>query len=360
MRKGLCFCLVLVLVLTMVWVPVSAEEAVAKIEIRTPDALPKAGEAFEVVAYISNNPGFCSIQFMLFAENDVFECTEIKVGEMLESMMYVANPEASKEAVLEATSVEVVKGDGNIATFAYVAKEDIDSFDFKIRDIVFDGENAKKLPYEIVGAAEVVAEQPLEEEDVSEPSSVTEHLYADATGHWAEWYINLATKKGLFKGNDAGMFNPDENVTRAQFVTVLWRMAGSPTVEDSVPFTDIDHQIDEFKAAIAWGYTMGYINGTSETTFDPDGSLTREAAMKMLHSYSGGKSGMEMMVAFVYDGHFEDSSSISSWAKPSVWWSVYHRLISGTTETTISPQNTATRAQLAKILVNYTSSTHIN
>ena len=62
----------------------------------------------------------------------------------------------------------------------------------------------------------------------------------------------------------------------------------------------------------------------------------------------------------VYDGTFEDSKAISSWAKPSMWWGVYYKLIAGTTKTTISPQDTATRAQIAKILVNYINSTHIN
>lgn len=362
MRRGLCFCLMLVMLLTMAWVPVSAEEAVAKIEIRTPEALPKAGEEFEVVAYISNNPGLCIFKLVLFAENNKFECVEMVAGEMFAETTHVVNPSSSDGAAINMVTINAIEEDGVIATYKFVANEDVDAFDFKVRDVRVSNGKVKQFPYEIIGATEVVAEQPSKEKDeeVPEEPPVTEHLYADTVGHWAERYINSATEEGLFKGNEIGEFNPDDNVTRAQFVTVLWRMAGSPTVDADVPFDDVVMQPDEFRSAIAWGYENGYIDGTSETTFDPDGFLSREAAMKILHFYSGGKSGMEMMLASVYNGYFEDSDMISSWAKPSVFWGIYYKLISGTTKTTISPQDTTTRAQLAKILVNYINSTHIN
>lgn len=363
MRKGLCFCLVLALVLAMVWVPVSAEEGVAKIEIRTPSTLPKAGEEFEVVAYISNNPGFQGLQMDLFAENESVECIEVVVGELFDGAYSGANPKHPKGvARLLVASTDLFLDDGVLATYTFVAKANLEELIFNVSDIVLSDTSLNGIPYEILGATEVVAEQPSDEEteEVAETPAVTEHLYADTVGHWAEWYINSATEMGLFKGNADGMFNPDESVTRAQFVTVLWRMAGSPIVEENVPFEDTEDQIEEFQNAIAWGYINGYIKGTSETTFAPDGPLTREAAMRILHLYSGGKSGMEMMLASVYNGYFEDSSSISSWAKASMWWGVYYKLISGTTKTTISPQDTTTRAQLAKILVNYINSTHIN
>lgn len=182
---------------------------------------------------------------------------------------------------------------------------------------------------------------------------VSENVFPDMARHWAEPFVNEASKLGLFKGDADGNFNPESNVTRAQFVTVLWRMAGEPVVDAEIPFTDIENQIPEFQSAIAWGYTNGYINGTSDATFDPDGTLTREAAMKILHSYSGGKTGMEIQLYAVYDGLLEDSSEISDWAKKSVYWGIYNKLIAGTSENTISPKGITTRAQLAKILVSY-------
>lgn len=362
MRRGLSFCLMLVMILTMAWVPVSAEEQPAKIEIRTPEVLPKAGEEFEVVAYISNNPGFCSIQFALFAENDEIECKDIKLGEMLNGTITAVNPSASMGAMFVAVSLEPIEQEGILVKYQFLAQKDILNFDFKVCNIDFVDFDINKLPCIFIGATEVIAEKPLVEEkqEEVEEEPILEHLYADTAGHWAEKYINAATEKSLFKGNADGTFLPEDNVTRAQFVAVLWRMAGSPTVDVAVPFVDIENQSEEFKAAIAWGYNSNFINGTSEATFEPEGSLTREAAMKILHYYSGGQSGTEMLLAPVYNGYFQDSGQISDWAKPSMWWGVYYKLISGTTKTTISPQDTTTRAQLAKILVNYINSTHIN
>ncbi len=177
--------------------------------------------------------------------------------------------------------------------------------------------------------------------------------FSDTAGHWGLAYINKAAELGLFKGYEDGTFRPDAPVTRAQFVTVVWRMAGSEPVAAETPFTDIGGLIDEFKTAIAWAYSKGYVNGTTATTFSPDASLTREAAMKILFGYSGGQSGMEAVFTAVYDAVFTDSAAISSWGKAPMYWGVYNVLISGTDKTVLSPQGTATRAQLAKILVNY-------
>lgn len=336
----------------MVAIPVNAADEWAKIEIQTPTELPKAGEEFEVVAYLSNNQGVAGIQLDIVAEDDLFECTDIVLGEMYDELFNLTNLKTGVDTIMIAGLLdEEFSGDGVLATYSFLAKTDISNFDLKVTDIQLVDAEGNDLPYTVVGATEVIIEIPSSAEEKDEEN---EHLYADTEGHWSESYINTATEKGLFKGDEKGFFNPDDDVTRAQFITVLWRMAGSPTADvDAAPFTDINSQSEEFKKAIAWGYANGYINGTSKTTFEPEVNLTREAAVKILHAYSGGQSGMELIFAFVYDGHFKDSNQISSWAKPSVYWGIYHKMLSGTSEDTLSPQGTATRAQLAKILVNY-------
>ncbi len=360
MKKRLIMCFLIFAMLVAV-MPVNAAENVATIEVETPVEMPKAGEEFVVTAYLKNNPGFCSIQFALYHEGDIMECVEIEKGELLKGTLSVTNPKAYTGAIVGAAITTPVEGDGVFAVYTFTAQEDIKEFDFKIRDVAFADVNIEDIEYVFVGASKGEDSAPLkgsvnapkDEKTEEAEKPVTEHLFGDATGHWAERYINEATEKGLFKGNPDGSFNPDANVTRAQFVTVLWRMAGSPVAEAEVPFEDIEDQIEEFNAAIAWGYANGYINGTSDTTFSPKASLTREAAMKILFGYSGGKSGQELMLTPIYNGHFEDSSLISDWAKAPMYWGVYNKLISGTSETVLSPQGTATRAQLAKILVNF-------
>jgi len=305
-------------------------------------------------------------------------------------------------------TAEPVIDDGIVATFRFKTLEDVTSLEFGLKQIVYKDAERVTIDYELAGVTEEkqetpggslpeeffpeedfpedeavedtpsqpqgagsgggsvssgttgsVDEQPEDTEDetaTEETPTVVEPMFPDTKGHWAVSFINTAAEEGLFKGDDNGNFNPDADVTRAQFVTVLWRMAGAPVVDGETPFVDIQDQIPEFQSAIAWGYSNGYINGISETEFNPNGTLTREAGMKILHFYSGGERGGEQMLASIYDGTFADSKEISTWAKDSLYWGVYNQLLSGTSETTLSPQGTATRAQLAKILVNYIKS----
>lgn len=177
--------------------------------------------------------------------------------------------------------------------------------------------------------------------------------FTDTVGHWGETYISEAAARRLFSGYGDGRFGPDDPMTRAQFVTVLWRMAGRPGGEEETPFTDIGGESAEFRGAIAWAYHMGYVNGISEDRFSPSGLLTREQAMKILFYFAGGVSGDEAELYDVYDRGYADSAAISSWAKEPMYWGVYNRIIAGVGDGRLDPQGTATRAQLAKILIVY-------
>ncbi len=394
MRKCLISFLLVFTVVAMM-IPVGAATDKAIFTVNAPTQLPMAGEEFEVTVDISNNPGFCAIQFTLDYDESQVICKAIKTKALIDGSLSATNPDAEGSASVSAASLETIQGDGAIAGYLFEAIEDITEFDFKLKDITLSDSDLNDISYQIAGASEEVPtpdveelpeeeitdenvgggsyeespkpdsgteeeinQQPEKDSDATEEEPVEVHLFEDVKGHWAESFVNEAVRLGLFKGDDQGNFNPDDNVTRAQFVTVLWRMAGSPEVSEKPPFADIDDQIAEFKSAIGWGYANGYINGVSENTFDPNGTLTREAGMKILHYYSGGETGAEQALTAIYDGLFADSSEISQWAKNSIYWGVYQKLIAGTTSNTLSPKGTATRAQLAKILVNYIAYTN--
>ena len=187
-------------------------------------------------------------------------------------------------------------------------------------------------------------------------SDTTEVLFEDVVGHWAELYINAVAKKHFLEGNPNGKFYPDENATRAQLVLALWRISGSPSVDYTPPFTDITTQTDEIRSAVAWAYKNGYISGVSQTKFDPASPITREAAMKILYSYSGGQSAEAVKFRFIYDKTFTDIKSISDWAIDSIYWGLYTGLLNGTDKSTLDPQGMISRAQLAKILIKYIES----
>ena len=177
--------------------------------------------------------------------------------------------------------------------------------------------------------------------------------FSDIAGTWAERYIRTAAERNLFQGYPDGTFRPDNRLTRAQFVMVLWNLAGRPMVSDTTPFADMEGQIENFRNAVAWAYAKGYVSGTSPDTFSPGEPLTRQAAVKILFAYHGSVSGTEIMMTGIYDGIFSDSGRLSAWARDAMYWAVYQKIISGTSPTTLEPGGAVTRAQLAAIMVRY-------
>lgn len=338
--------------------------------VKGPDQAPRKGETFTVTVELENNPGFNSVEFTLVFDSKMMTCKEISIGEVLGEALSASNPNADEGARVAAASADVLFGDGQLAQFSFVANEDLAGTDFGLSRIRFADQEGKAIPYqasnEIPGGekndasaqAPVSDPEPTQEPQtspVSDPGTVSQQKapFTDTEGHWGEGYIARAAELGLFRGYPDGSFLPDQNVTRAQYVTVLYRMDGSPAVASEAPFTDISDQSQEFRTAIAWGYENGYLNGKGDGIFDPSGPVTRQEAMKILYGYAGGVSGMEILFTADYDAGFADSAELASWGKAPMYWGVFNSIISGTGDNMLSPQGTATRAQLAKILTGY-------
>ena len=97
--------------------------------------------------------------------------------------------------------------------------------------------------------------------------------------------VKWAASKGITNGTSSTTFSPNEFTTREQFVTMLWRYAGSPRVEGRIPFTDVSKNTIYYNA-INWAYQKNITNGTSNTTFSPNLSCTREQIVTMLYRYN--------------------------------------------------------------------------
>ena len=360
---------------------ISTEDVVADLDAKT----------VSVPITITNNVGIGAVELYISFDAEAFSIDKASIvaGDIFASADYELNVTGNvcTVAAIALSTMENTNKNGTLATLNFTIKDGASSGKYSLvlsgNELVGDvmGNDFTDATEFVNGSITVtrtveptvpgVDEPDVDTPDVSVPDTdepdtdepVTEEpvepIFADTAGHWGVSYINKSVEYGLFKGSEDGKFNPDGAITRAQFVTVLWRMAGSPEAEVTHSFTDTDNLIEDFKTAIAWGYAEGFINGISDTEFDPNGSLTREAGMKMLHFYSGGASGTEVMLYAIYDKLLTDSSEISSWAKKSVYWGIYNTLISGTSDTTISPKATMTRAQMAKIMVSYLESEHI-
>ncbi|MBP1737487.1 MAG: hypothetical protein H6Q60_1368 [Oscillospiraceae bacterium] len=170
-----------------------------------------------------------------------------------------------------------------------------------------------------------------------------------------DWYyeaVKYVVDAGLMKGTGSTTFEPNISMTRAMFVTVLYRLAGEPDVTTSNSFTDVVSD-SWYEDAVIWGSENGVINGIGDNQFDPDTAVTREQMASFMYRYAA----YEDLDTEVGDdagiSGFDDSDSTSDWAVDSLLWSVDNGLIKGMGNSTLAPQDTATRAQVATILMRF-------
>lgn len=167
-------------------------------------------------------------------------------------------------------------------------------------------------------------------------------------GAWYTPGVNFVVKQQLFFGVGNQRFAPNDQMTRAMFVTVLYRYVGSPSVEQSANrFKDVPNNT-WYTQGVIWGDAEGITKGTGQDRFDPLSPITREAIVTMLQRYLQ-KSSLE--IPLKYDKiAFADDERISSWAKESVTLMQRAGIVCGKTSVEFCPQDHATRAEVATIL----------
>lgn len=169
---------------------------------------------------------------------------------------------------------------------------------------------------------------------------------------WYYAYVRDAVGKNLFRGVSARRFGPEETMTRAMLVTVLWRYEGEPQA-GGAPFTDV-RPTDWYAAQIAWAAQNGVVNGVGKGKFDPEGMVTREQMAAVLYRYAQQK-GFDTSARGDLSG-FADSGAVSPWATEPMGWAVGSGLIGGSTsggKLLLHPADGATRAEVAAILVRF-------
>lgn len=178
--------------------------------------------------------------------------------------------------------------------------------------------------------------------------------FTDVTS--SAWYydaVQKATALGLFTGTSDALFSPDVVMSRAMFVSVLYRYDGSPPVSGTTAFADVPQSY--YYDAVLWASQNGIVNGTSATTFSPDTAVDRQQMVVFLYRYCSSYKGYEVTAAADLSC-YSDVNRISFYALTAMKWAVAEGYIKGTSATTLSPQVSAIRAQVAKFLVNFIES----
>lgn len=163
------------------------------------------------------------------------------------------------------------------------------------------------------------------------------------------WYkdgVSYALENGLMNGVGKREFDPDGNVTRAMFVTILYRAETSPSVEGKTnPFADVPAG-QWYTDAVVWASNSGIVTGTSATAYSPDAPITREQIATILYRYSKAEKAEQSLEAY------PDAGTVSGYALDAMRWAVKNELLNGK-DGKLAPKENATRAQIATILMRY-------
>ena len=182
---------------------------------------------------------------------------------------------------------------------------------------------------------------------------VTE-MFSDVTKNWAYPGIQYCVTHKLMGSTGGDKFAPTMTTTRAQIVQILYNLEGEPEVSGTTPFTDLTQ--DWYQDAVLWAYQTGVVAGTSSTTFEPDLPVTREQIAVILMEYVTRVLKLERTWTPADLSIFPDAASVSDWAKDAMADAVALGLISGASnggQTCLNPQGSATREQVATILMEF-------
>lgn len=168
-----------------------------------------------------------------------------------------------------------------------------------------------------------------------------------------DWYydeVQYVYENGLMSGTSATTFSPDATTTRGMIVTILHRLEGTPAVSTSGTFADVTAG-RYYTDAVEWASANGIVGGYGNGRFGPNDPITREQMAAILYRYAAYK---EYDVSGAADlSGYSDASSISSYARIAMQWANHSGLVNGTSGATLSPQGSATRAQVAVILYRF-------
>ncbi len=170
------------------------------------------------------------------------------------------------------------------------------------------------------------------------------------------WYadaVKFAVENGLMNGVSDTEFAPNNTLTRAMLVTILYRNDGEPETAGDIAFEDVSDGA-YYENAVAWAKANGIVDGVSDTEFAPDANITREQIAAIMHRYATYKNYDVSGTAEINDR--DDYAEISEYAVSAIQYMVASGLMNGKTNTTLEPQDKATRAEIATILQRFITS----
>ena len=208
-----------------------------------------------------------------------------------------------------------------------------------------DGTYAFTMP-----AARVTVSAAFVSEDQGEAAEEPLPFSDVADSAWYTQAVAYVYRQGLMSGTAQDQFSPDLTTNRAMLVTILYRLAGSPAVDGGSAFTDVSGG-DWFASGVAWASANGIVTGYGDGRFGPNDPITREQMAAILYRYAG-FAGQSTAGQADLSG-YTDAGQVSPYAAEPMGWAVDQGLITGVSAGTLAPGGSATRAQVATILMRF-------
>ena len=271
-----------------------------------------------------------------------------------------AEVDAAAKAIKDAKKALVVKATAEETAALQGAVDEAKAMDTK----GYTEESVEDLEEAIAAAEAVLAKAEATKSEVEKALAALEkaangldkvevcEIYPDVDhGQWYEEFVQFVHDNDIMTGNkDTGMFMPNGNLLRQQFVMLLWNMEGKPVVEESEAF-DVLVDADEngyYADALRWAYNEGIMTGVNGKYFQGDQPLKRQQLAKMLYEYAE-KKGYDVSARADYSD-MENADQVADYAKEYMAWAVGTGMITGKNGTDLAPMDTATRAAVAKIV----------
>jgi len=181
----------------------------------------------------------------------------------------------------------------------------------------------------------------------TDATSPVEEIFTDVESHWAKDDIEFVYNEGIMNGTSESTFEPEATTTRAMLVTILHRMEGAPASTAENPFTDVKTGT-WYHDAVIWAAENSIVNGYGNGIFAPNDPITREQIAAIFHRYAVYKGYDTTASADL--SRFTDNAMISNFAKTPLAWANAVGLVNGVTTSTLCPRDNATRAQIAAIV----------
>ena len=326
------------------------------------DAKGNTGETITVDVMLENNPGIISAAMQVVYDTEKLELIGVDDKKMMPDSMFSQDYSSYPyyASWMDAVGSGNTYDNGVLMTMTFRVLEDCVPGEAEISlqinpGDLFDWDMETKQFVTVSGTVTIgaAAEDEIENEK-TESAPVADDMYSRFTdlqsSGWYRPYVEFMLNNGYMNGVSATRFDPDGSVTRAQLVTILYRIAGSPSVNGlKNQFTDVSYGT-WYTDAVIWAAAKGIVTGTTKDTFAPNSNITREQLATILYRYNGTKKDPANRLK-----RFEDSGSVSSYAADAMNWAVGAGIINGS-GTQLMPLASATRVQTSAMLTRYAES----